>query len=133
MASHDAPDDELDIDLLAASLRADESDLGAFTEVLAAKLEEALPRGVIVQRGRGGLFGPKKVRRISVDAGDQRLELRADGPAVQTFASRVSGGIVLKTEGVEVEQWLRSLSAALAEQARRSQITRQALERLLNE
>ena len=33
----------LDIDLLAASLRADSSDLSAFVESLAAKLEEAMP------------------------------------------------------------------------------------------
>jgi hypothetical protein len=132
MASHDAPDAELDLDLLAASLRADSSDLGTFTEALAVKLEEALPGGVRVERRRDGLRGPKRVRAIAVAAGDERLELRAQGGAVTTTSARSSGGIVLKTEPVAIDEWLRRLSAALAGQAARSQITRQALERLLN-
>ena len=123
---------ELDIDLLAASLRADVSDLGAFTEALAVKLEEAVPTGVRVLRGRGKLFGAKRVSKIVVDAGDRRLELRADGPGIQCTRARLSGGIVIKTEMVGIDEWIAELSRALAEQARRSETTRQALGRLLN-
>jgi hypothetical protein len=133
MASHDAPDADLDLDLLAASLRADASDLHAFTEALAVKLTDALPGGVRIEQGRSKMFGPKQVRRIAVDAGDERLELRVtDRGALQTTCARLSGGIVLKTEPVDTDEWLRRLSAALADQATRSQTTRQALERLLN-
>ena len=123
----------LDIDLLAASLRADLSDLGAFVEALAVKLEQAVPGATQVERRREGLFGPKLVRRIALDAGDQRLELRVDGARVQTRCSRVSGGIVLKTEAVDTDAWLAALGNALAIEARRSETTRRALERLLNE
>ena len=135
MSSHDAADAEpvaVDIDLLAASLRADVSDLGAFVEALAVKLEQAVPTGVRVERRRSGVFGPKRVSRIALDAGDERLELRADGPSIETRCSRLSGGIVLKSETVEIDAWLHSLSRVLAEQAQRSQTTRRALERLLN-
>ena len=45
-----------DLDLLAASLRADAGDLEAFVEALAVKLEAALPDQVEVER-RGGLLG----------------------------------------------------------------------------
>ena len=128
----DRPEPELDIELLTASLRADSSDLGAFVEALAVKLEEALPNGVRVDR-RGSLFGAKKVRQISVDAGDTRLRLDRDGANVQTSRARLSGGIVLKTERVDTDEWLDELSRALAEQARRSQATREALDRLLNQ
>jgi hypothetical protein len=68
-----------------------------------------------------------------VDAGGQRLELRAGEGAVQTYCSRLSGGIVLKTEQVDTDTWLHALGGALAAQAQLSQSTRQALERLLNE
>jgi uncharacterized protein YhdP len=125
-------DDALDIDLLAASLRADTSDLGAFVEALAVKLEEAVPGAVQVQRRRDGMFGPKMVRQISLDAGGQRLELRAERGRVQTSCARLSGGIVLKSEPLDTDEWLAVLSQALADQARSSQTTRQALERLLN-
>ena len=40
---------------------------------------------------------------------------------------------MLKTETVDTDTWLAALGEALAEQAKRSQTTRQALERLLNE
>ncbi|HUJ34364.1 MAG TPA: hypothetical protein VLW51_04085 [Solirubrobacteraceae bacterium] len=122
---------EVDIDLLAASLRADSSDLSAFVESLAAKLEEAIPGRVRIDRRRSGMFGPKAVRGVALDLGDRRLELRTDGGTVQTRCARLSGGIVLKNEVLETDQWLAVLSDALAAEARRSETTRKALERLL--
>jgi hypothetical protein len=77
------------------------------------------------------MFGPKSVRSLSVDLGDRRLELRADRGAVQCRCARLSGGIVLKNEEVETEDWLAMLSEALAAEANRSEATRRALERLL--
>jgi hypothetical protein len=121
----------VDLDLLAASLRADSSDLGAFVESMAAKLEQAVPTRVRVDRRRTGMFGPKTVRSMSVDLGDQRLELRAERGGVQTRCARLSGGIVLKNEEFETDAWLAMLSEALAAEASRSEATRKALERLL--
>jgi hypothetical protein len=132
MATDDA-DAALDIDLLAASLRADTSDLRAFVEALAVKLEEAVPGAVRVDRRREGLFGPKLVQRVSLDAGDQRLELRTRGAGIETRCSRLSGGIVLKSDELGTDAWLQALGEALSVEAQRSQITRQALQRLLNE
>jgi hypothetical protein len=122
----------LDIDLLAASLRADSSDVNAFVESLAAKLEEAVPDRTRVERRRTGLMGPKQVRRIALDAGSNRLELlRIDGGGIQTRCSRLSGGIVLKTEELDSEAWIAALGEALAAEAGRNDRTRRALERLL--
>jgi hypothetical protein len=128
MASDDAA---LDIDLLAASLRVDVSDLGAFVEALASKLEDVVPGRVRVERRREGMFGPKLVRRISLELGDRRLELLAQGGAIDTRCARLSGGIVLKSESLDTDAWLATLGEALAAEARRSETTRQALERLL--
>jgi hypothetical protein len=124
-------DTEIDLDLLSASLRADSSDLAAFVESLAAKLEETVPRRTRVDRRRTGMFGPKAVRSVSVDLGDRRLELLSDGGSVQTRSARLSGGIVLKNEVVDIDAWLAALSEALAAEAGRSEATRKALERLL--
>jgi hypothetical protein len=121
----------VDLDLLAASLRADSGDLKAFVESMAAKLEEAVPSRVRVDRRRDGMFGPKTVRGLSVDLGDRRLELRAERGAVKTRCARLSGGIVLKNEELETDAWLAMLSEALAVEANRSEATRRALERLL--
>jgi hypothetical protein len=133
MATNDSGQTELDIDLVAAALRADSGDVRTFVEALAVKLEDAVPGAVIVERRRDGMFGPKRVRRIALDASGQRLELRADGTSVQTRCARLSGGIVIKNEDMPTDEWLQALGEALAHEARSSLTTRQALERLLNE
>ena len=120
-----------DLDLLAASFRADAADVDAFVESLAVKLEQAMPSQVRVYRWRGGFRRPKRVQRIVLDAGDARLELRLAGRAIETSASRLSGGIVLKTDRLTVDEWISALSEAVAAEAQRSATTRQALERLL--
>jgi hypothetical protein len=121
-----------DIDVLAASLRADSSDVGVFVEGLASKLEALLPGRVKVQRSKRGMFGPKLVRRIALDADGRRLELlRGDGDVIETNLAKISGGIVLKTEQVGTGEWLITLGEVLRTEAERSEQTRQALERLL--
>jgi hypothetical protein len=123
--------ESVDLDLLAASLRADSSDLDAFVESLAVKLEDAVPKGVRVARSRRGMFGPKLVRQIEIDLGDQRLDLRSATGSVETRRAKLSGGIVLKSERLDIDAWLAALGEALAAEARRSETTRQALQRLL--
>jgi len=120
------------LDLLAASLRADLSDLNAFFETLAAKLEEALPGNVRVSRARTRVLGPKLVGKIVVEAGGERLELaRGQGERVQALRGRLSGGIVIKSEPLEIDQWIDALTRVLAVEAGRNEKTRLALERLL--
>jgi hypothetical protein len=124
--------DSLELDLLAASLRADLGDIAAFVEGLAVKLEESLPGVVQVERVKQGFRGPKLVKRIALNAGSgERLELRREGNSVQALTARTSGGIVLKTEAVDIETWLTALTAVIAAEAGRNERTRQALERLL--
>jgi len=120
-----------DLDLLAASLRADSSDLDAFVESLAVKLEEALPGRVRVHRWRGWLFGPKRVQKIALDAGGKRLELRLSKGALETTFSHLSAGIVIKREPLDTDAWLAALGEALRDEANRSETTRVALERRL--
>ncbi len=123
---------QIDLDLLAASLRSDSGDLGTFVEGLAAKLENLLPGRVKVTRSRRGMFGPKVVQKIALDAGDARLELlRGEGDGIETRYALLSGGIVLKSRTLDTDAWLSALGEALGAEAGRSEQTRQALERLL--
>jgi hypothetical protein len=121
----------LDLDLLAASLRADSGDMGAYVESLAARLEDALPGRVRVYRWRGRMFGPKRVRKIVLDLGERRLELKYEAGGLEGSWARLSGGIVLKNEALDTDAWLAMLGEALAAEAQRSETTRKALERLL--
>ena len=118
-----------DFELVAASLRADSSDLDAFVPTLAAKLCEALPEQVDVQRR--GLLGRGPVRRVDVFVGEHRYELRYERKQCRATRARVVRGIVLKTEEVPLDVWIDELSRDLAEEAHRSERSRLALERLL--
>jgi hypothetical protein len=123
----DAPD----LDLLAASLRADAGDTAAFLEALATRLEAALPGQVEVQR-KGGLFGGgKRVRRIGVRLGDSHYEIEGDHGTVVARRRRVVRDIALKSEDLSVDAWIAALSADLLKLARESERGRLALERLL--
>jgi hypothetical protein len=129
VAAHGA---QLDVDLLAAALRADSADLAQFADVLAGKLQAMLPARTRVERRRAGLVGPKRVRRIVLRLDTVQLELHDAGDGtIEALEASVSGGIVLKHERVELGDWLERLSAALAAEASRSQQTREALERWL--
>jgi predicted P-loop ATPase len=119
-----------DFDLLAASLRADTSDLRAFVEALAAKLETSFPERVRVERG--GFLGGKRVRRIAVDLADNRYELEHDDGRVSCHRRNVVRGIALKNEELPVDEWIDDLSRRLLDEAGRTERGRQALERLLD-
>jgi hypothetical protein len=124
-------DDAPDLDLLAASLRADASDTAAFLEALAARLQGALPGQVEVER-KGGLFGGgKRVRRIAVRLGDSHYELEGDHGALVARRRSVVRGIALKSEELGVDAWIEALSSDLLALARSSERGRLALERLL--
>jgi hypothetical protein len=125
----DAPD----LDLLAASLRADAGDTAAFLDALAARLEGAFPGQVEVER-KGRLFGgAKHARRIAVRLGDSHYEIAGDGGALVARRRNVVRGIALKSEDLAVEAWIENLSRDLIALAESSERDRLALERLLTE
>ena len=64
-----ADDDEFE--LVAASLRADASDLAAFVEALAVKLEQALPWYTRVHRRSGPPFSPNRSRGVTTGPAPQ--------------------------------------------------------------
>jgi hypothetical protein len=123
--------ESLRFDLLASSLRADLGDVASFVEALAAKLEATVPACVTVDRARNGFRGPKLVRKIALDLGGERLELRADRDQLRTLRAKVSGGIVIKTEPLDIEDWINAVTEALTVEAQRNERTRLALEQLL--
>lgn len=127
----EARSESTDLDLAAAALRADLSDTDAFVEGLATRLEQALPGFVEVKRSRSGFRGPKLVSEILVQAGDMHLQLRRQGGHVQTARARISGGIAIKTEAIDIDAWLSSLMTAVSQQAAHSERTRQALQQLV--
>jgi hypothetical protein len=119
-------------DLAAAGLRADGADVASSIDVLAGKLEGALPGYTRVERhGRGLLGREKRVRAIVVELGPSCYRLTLEGERLQGFRERTVGGISIKREPYEAEAWVRALEADLREQAEHSAQAREALGRLL--
>jgi hypothetical protein len=120
-------------DLVAASLRADTTDLVAFVEALAVKLEGALPGDVTVTRKGGGLLsrGTRRVQRISVGMDEGRYDLEWAGQQIQTSRCNEVRGIVIKSERLGLDEWIDALSRELTERAQQSERSRIAIQRLL--
>ncbi len=127
----DLPVEPTDLDLLTASLRADAPDNETFFEVLGTKLRSALGERVTLERGGGFLKRDNRVRSIVVDLGDMVLSATRDKGRITCQARRSVRGIVLKTEDLDLDGWLVRLAQLLAEEARRSAATRNALQSLL--
>jgi hypothetical protein len=109
-------------DLAAAGLRGDGAELAISVEVLAAKLEQALPGVARVERRGGGLLGrgEKRVRRVEVELGACCYQLTVDGARVEGFRERQSGGIAIKREPLDPNEWIAALGADLRAEAARS-------------
>jgi hypothetical protein len=129
---HDELSEPLQVELLAASLRADTTDLKAFLEALAVKLEGSLPNQTQVTRQSSLFSREHPVKEIAVTMGDYqyRIAREGKGPLV-TLRAKVVRGIVLKTEPIPMEQWIEELAEGLAQESARSTQARTALERFL--
>ncbi len=118
-------------DMLAASLRADASELGTFLNVLGHKLLDALPGQVTCVREKKRFRDTDRIRKIEVNLEDRRFELEEAGGRLVAMVSHVVRGMRLKSDEVGIDEWIDSLSRKLAEAAARSAKSRDAIASLL--
>jgi hypothetical protein len=125
-----AAEDSFDLD--AAGLRADGADVTAYVEVLARKLEDALPAQTTVRRrAKGFLSREKVVDSIEVTLGESRFGLALRGRRLEAHRAKEVRGVVIKREPLEVNAWVIELAGELREQARGSSSALQAFQRLV--
>jgi hypothetical protein len=122
-----------DFDLAAAGLRGEGADLSTSIEVLASKLEQALPGRARAERRGSGMLGrgKKQVRSLRVDLGSSCFQLVVDGERLEGFRERQVGGIAIKREPLRAPEWIAALTDTLRAEAEHSAEARTALERLL--
>ncbi len=128
-----AAEENLDIDLPAAALRADGADLEISIEALATSLEQALPGIASVERRKVGGFRSKRreVRRIAIPLGDEQFELLREDRRTQCTRHKVVRGITLSREELPMADWVAALVHGLTRVAEVSDRDRIALEALL--
>ena len=126
------PSQSMQVELYAASLRADYTDASAFLEALGAKFQGALPSHTKVTRHTSLFSRERPVKEIVVALGDfqYRIGRERQGPLLAQRSHFVRG-IVLSSEQVPVEQWIEEIAAALAQLAAHNQQAHLALSRFL--
>ncbi len=130
------PADNPSLDMVAAALRADSSDIAIYARVLTDSLGESLPAGCVTvdhdqsmsdrMRGR-----PGKVAKITVRLGEQVLTLGIQRGAPVAEICREVRGIVLSRKEVPVDQWAAELARALVGHAEQNAATAEALRKLI--
>jgi hypothetical protein len=124
-------DDGMDLELVAASLRADGSDVRILVTVLADQLADALGSRLEVERSGGRFRKPGEIRAIRIAMEDDRFDAEVDGSTLRCTVGHSSGGIRIRSEKVGMEAWLSRLLAALKAEAAHSQSVRLALESMV--
>jgi hypothetical protein len=121
-------------DLPAAALRADGDELAMSIEVLASRLEQALPQIALVERRKVGGFRSKRraVQRIALSFGEEQFELRRTDRSVQCTRHKVVRGITLNRQEMSMADWIDEFIAAVARTAEISEHDRLALSELLS-
>jgi hypothetical protein len=130
------PADNPSLDMVAAALRADSSDIAIYARVLTDSLGDSLPPGTVSvdrdqsmsdrMRGR-----PGKVTKITVRLGEQVLTLAIQRGLPVAEICREVRGIVLSRQQVPIDQWAAELARALVGHAEQNAATAQALRKLI--
>ncbi|MDH6132167.1 hypothetical protein P3T37_001552 [Kitasatospora sp. MAA4] len=132
-----APEEPADsIDLIAAALRRDASDLEVYAQVLTGSLAEALPTdAVAVERKRSmadRVSGrPGRIEKLEVDMDERRLILSLTHGRPVCEICTVVRGVVLSRKSIPLDEWTRELAAAVTARAKSDAKARAALERLM--
>jgi predicted nucleic acid-binding Zn ribbon protein len=109
-------------DLLAASIRADSADLRTYLDVVGAKLADALPGSVTVER-EGGLFA--KDHRV------RKVTLRLEGRVFRLEWTGNDLRATIDAAAVPLDRWSESLAQLLSDHARTESQARSAMDSLV--
>lgn len=124
-------DDAFDLDLAAATLRANAGDVAILLRLLAEQLGDALGGRLTIERAGGLLRRPGGIRALTVAVGDDDLRAEVHDGALRCTVAHSSAGIRIRSEPVSPDEWLRRLLSALQAEAAHSDATRAALERIV--
>jgi hypothetical protein len=132
------PADSPSLDMVAAALRADSSDIAIYAKVLTESLAESLPPGSVAvtrdqsvgdrMRGR-----PGQVSKIVVRLGEQVLTLSVQRGVPVAEICREVRGIVLSRQPVPLDKWAAELARALVTHAEQNAAAAEALRKLVTE
>lgn len=132
------PSSYFDLEMLAAQLRKHSDDLSMYSGFLLNVLSAALPGEIVTVRREGKIkarFGGRSepaVLGVAVDLGDRLYTIdRAEfGRPLTAEIRHQSGGVVLSTKQVTVDEWSRAMAGELSKVASTNAAAAEVLARL---
>ncbi len=107
-------DEGTSFDLHAAFMRRAQTDMKAFLEAFAVRMEQSLPGQVEIHRKKDSLFASTQhVSSINIRVGGSRYVLENAHGGLQLTRCNEVRGIVLKTEEMQLPDWLTALNQDL--------------------
>jgi hypothetical protein len=124
-------DDAFDLELAATAILADNHDVRVLLKLLVAQLTGPLGDRLHVERQGGFLRKSDDIKSVRALIGQDDFGADVKGPSVVCTVGHTSGGIRIRSEQVEMDDWLRRLLASLQTEAAHSQAARLALENIV--
>ncbi|MHB1710932.1 MAG: hypothetical protein ACYCV7_05965 [Acidimicrobiales bacterium] len=124
-------DDSFDLEMAAASLRADITDMHILLKVLVDQLKETLGDRLRIERAGGRFRKSDEIRSVQITMGGDHFDAVVNGLDLACTIGHASGGIRIRNDQVDVGTWIARLLAALQGEAAHSQTARQALENIV--
>jgi len=125
-------DNQMDSDVLAATLQTGLQESQDLLEFLALKFEGPLAHLITVRRKGGFLSKARTVEEITLRFEDYHFQIvREPRGTVSAKILKLVRGIVLRTNVVDVDVWIRELVQELTRQAEHSVAFRSALSRFI--
>jgi len=105
-----------DFERNTAWIRRAQTDMKAFVEGLAARLEGDVPGFVEVERKKDGFFAKTShIESITIHTNNNDYILKKEGAHISTVRAKTVRGVVLKHEDLSLSAWLESLVADLTD------------------
>ncbi len=124
-------DDSFDLNLAAATLRSNSTDVHILLKALSSELSGSLGERLQVEHAGGRFRKSDVIARVIIAMGSETFEAVTDGPVLRCSVGHSSGGIRIRSETVDVDQWIVRLLGALQLEAAHSESARQALENIV--
>lgn len=124
-------DDSFDLNLAAATLRSNSTDVRILLKALSSELSSTLGERLQVEHAGGRFHKSDVIARVLIAMGNETFEATIDGPVLHCSVAHSSGGIRIRSETVTMDEWIVRLLGALQVEAAHSESARQALENIV--
>jgi hypothetical protein len=124
-------DDSYDLTLAAAALRSNSADMNALLKALCLQLSDTLGERMHVEHAGGRFRKSEAISSVRIAMGNDIFEATVEGPLLRCTIGHSSGGIRIRNETVDTDQWILRLLGALQIEAAHSESARQALEHIV--